>query len=346
MSDEDRNPYAPPSAFREADEEEKQRRPLAPDAATKGQRVAGALLIANALLVFIEGAVTIGQPTTPAATPGASVMPALIDLGIGASLVSGSGKTARWAVIRVGLGLLLWGGIQLAQGEYAMVALQSLVSAALLLLLLGDAGRARIAAGATAFGLYAIVSLLGIAVLVGGSNPLAAVMGTLRSDIEATPAKVVTGVAAPYSYAVPNDRWYLRKTEAAKKDNALVDRWLTRPDKDAHVIVIVEDLPPGSTLPIDAYADAVLEGAKKASANIAVLERHPLAGHLDNGMFLHTTGTIGAIDLEYYYALIADHDHAYQIIAFSMKSGFASLASEMQAMIASFKLPPRAPEVP
>jgi hypothetical protein len=343
-SDQDQNPYAPPIASHEP--EEPRRKPLAPDVATKGQRVAGALLIVNALLVFVEGAVSLGKSDAGGGTPGAAVVPAMIDLGIGVSLLSGSSKTARWAVIRVVLGLVLWGGMQAAKGEWAVVALQALVGAAFLLLILGDAGRARIAAGATAFGLYGIVSLLGLAVIVTGSNPLAGVVGTLRSDLEPTPAHVVTGVSTAYSYTVPNESWRLRKPEAAKKDNALVDRWLERPDRDAHILVIVEDLPPGSTLPIEAYADAVLEGAKTSSKTVTVLERHPLAGHLDDGIFLHTTSSIDGVDLEYNYALIADHDHAYQIIAFSMRNAFKPLAAEMGQIIASFQLPPRAADAP
>jgi hypothetical protein len=340
MSNQDQNPYAPPAASFEPPENSRPSRP--PDTATRGQRLAGALLIVNAALVLIEAAVTMGTPQPAEAMPSVGIVPAMIDVGIGASLVSGSRKTLKWAILRVVIGLVVWSGMQLVRGEWVMVALQAVVGGSFLLLLIGDAGRARIAVGASAFGLFALVSLLGIGVTVTGGNPLASVIGALRPDIEPTPTRQVTGLATGYSLTLPNDKWHLRKADAAKKDNPIVDRWLVRPDTDAHILVIVEDVP-GANLSVDAYADAILDGAKAASKNLTVLQRDPLPGHAEDGRLLHTTSTIQALELEYYYALIVDHDHAYQIVVFTQRSTFPGLAAELRQIIASFKLPPRSP---
>jgi hypothetical protein len=345
MSNQDQNPYAPPTASYEPPEDRRPSRPT--DVATRGQRLAGALLIVNAALVFIDAVISTGTPEAGAAPPGMGFVPAMIDVGIGVSLLSGSRKTLRWAVIRVVIGLVVWSGMQLVRGEWILMVLQALVGASFLLLLIGDAGRARIAVGASAFGLFTLVSLLGIVVTVSGGNPLASVIGSLRPDpdLEPAPARQVTGVATGYSLTLPNEKWHLRKAEAAKKDNPIVDRWLVRPESDAHVLVIVEDVPNGN-LPIEGYADAILEGARKVAKNLTVLERGPLPGHPDDGLLIHTKSTMEKLDLEYYYALISDHEHAYQIIVFAQHRNFPALMAEVKQIIASFKLPPRGAPTP
>lgn len=344
MSDQEQNPYAPPIASHEVSEEKRPPPPLG--VATKGQRVAGALLIANAALIVLSMVVTAGTPETSAGTPGGSLLPAAIDLGIGVSLVSGKSTTARWAVLRAGVGLVVWAGVQATKGEWILVALQTLVCASFLVLLIGNAGRARIAAGATAFGLYALVSLVGLVALASGHVPGAATAESSRADLEPEPVREVTGVRAGYSLRVPNDLWYLSKAEVAKAKNPLVDRWLVRPDKGTHLVVVVEDLPPGTTLAVDAYADAVLAGASKTAKDVTVLERHPLAGHLDDGIFAHTTSTVSAEKMESYYVMLVGPHHAYQIIAVSDRSTFTPLAAEIRQILASFKLPAPEPEVP
>lgn len=343
MSEQDQNPYAPPIDAPEAPTSSP--RPRNVDVATTGQRVAGAFLIANALFVFIEAAITTATPGSADATPGGAIVPAMIDLGIGVSLLSGSAKALKWALVRVALGVVLWTGVQASRGEWVVMAMQLVLGAAFLLLLIGEAGRARIAAGASAFGVYALVSLLGIVSIVGGVNPLAGVTGALRTDLDPVPGHVLTGVMTRYTVTTPDDHWLVRKAEAAKKDNALVDRWLVRADKDAHLLILVEDLG-GANLPVGAYADAVLDGAKKAQKDVAVLERHPLSGHLDDGVFLHTTSTLNGLSLEYYYAVISEGGHLYQLITFAMRAAFPPLAADFRGMIDSFHAPPAAPALP
>ena len=86
-------------------------------------------------------------------------------------------------------------------------------------------------------------------------------MPTPPADVEPTPTAQVTGQASKYVLSAPQGVWYLRKDEAAKQTNPLSDRWLTRPDLDAHIMVIAE-LVEGAELDADKYADAVAQNLR------------------------------------------------------------------------------------
>src|SRR4051812_45285654 len=80
---------------------------------TVGAKVAGAALIVNALLAFASFAVI---PATEGGALMRSPLPGLIDLAIGGSLLTGEQKYKTWAIVRVVLGALLYGGVSLSQG--------------------------------------------------------------------------------------------------------------------------------------------------------------------------------------------------------------------------------------
>jgi hypothetical protein len=188
--------------------------PASPARATVGQRVAGALLIGNALLVLALAAFgPHGPAAAHAVAPAATIIPSVIDLGIGATLVAGKRRIIPWAMARVGLGLVVLTALQWSSP--AAVVLQVLVSGALLLLLLGDAAQARIAVGASTFGLYAIVS----ASLVSDAATKQRRTVEPSSTLEPEPVQVVTGVTYPYTLTFPGDGWYLhsRRTRGPRR---------------------------------------------------------------------------------------------------------------------------------
>jgi hypothetical protein len=159
----------------------------------------------------------------------------------------------------------------------------------------------------------------------------------IPKDVEEAPAGEVTGVSYGYTIQAPG-AWHLRKAELAKKDNELVDRWLVRPDKDAHVLIIAEHAP-GAVLPIDGYADEVLRGAKESSTSFTLDAREPLPAHPKSGLLLRVHATINTMDLVYRYGLVTAGDRGFQIIGFAQSSAFPSVEAEIMKIIASFSLP-------
>ncbi|MDI1433853.1 hypothetical protein [Polyangium sorediatum] len=327
------NAYAPPTApLREP--------PVlsTPDTTTPAQRIAGGLLIVNTVLLLIELAVRKNHPEPGVfSSPFALIGSALIDSLIGTSLLYRSRKLLPWAIVRVVIGLVAMTA-QAAFKDPFLAGMQVLVCSALLLLLLGDASKPRMAVGGVVFGVYALLRVLGLSAEITGTNPIAVFIWQARGDIESTPAGVVTGDASHYRLRAPSDRWRLRKPEAAKKDNALADRWISRPDLDAHVLVIAEKVPGMMVLP-DALADAVIKNGKTTATAFEFVDRTPLRTHPENGRLVHTRSTTSGIEIESLTAVVATYERGYQILAFAPRQSFAQAEPELRAIVESFELP-------
>jgi hypothetical protein len=124
---------------------------------TLGARIGGVLFLANALITILD--------RIEAQSEGGSfggVAPIIIDVIIGLSLVKGDLKYRTWAIVRVIIGAIVFGGIQFANQDWLLAALQLAVSGSFLLLLIGTPGKARIAAGCTMYGAYVLLILIGL----------------------------------------------------------------------------------------------------------------------------------------------------------------------------------------
>ncbi|HVK69178.1 MAG TPA: hypothetical protein VM694_32190 [Polyangium sp.] len=327
------NAYAPPTApLREP--------PVvhAPDTATPAQRLAGGLLIVNAVLLLAEVALA-GRAPEPGvlSSPVTLIMSALIDGLIGTSFLYRSRKLLSWAIVRMGIGLVLMTA-QAALKDPFLAGMQFVVCSSLLLLLLGDAGKPRMAVGGALFGFYALIRVLDLSASVTGTNPIAAFVWQARGDIESTPAGVVTGEASHYRLRAPSDRWRLRKPEAAKKDNALADRWISRPDLDAHVLVIAEKAPGMLLLP-DAMTDVLIKNRKDAATAFELVDRTPLRTDPENGRLVHMRSTTSGFEIESLTGVVAMYERGYQIFAFAPQKSFAQVEPELRAIVESFELP-------
>ena len=134
---------------------------------------------------------------------------------------------------------------------------------------------------------------------------------------------------------LPGPQWRAVPTAVARQQNALVDRWMTRPDIDAHLLVIGEAA--GKTT-IDSLTEAVLTNGKASSDSFEILEQKPFAFASGAGRLLHTRGKMKDLEIEYYYGLVLAHDQAFQIVAFTSKDKFSTVQAELQAAIASFEV--------
>jgi hypothetical protein len=238
------------------------------------------------------------------------------------------------------LGLLLLPAIYfLLVHNPVLAVLQVLFSLSMLALLLGRAGMPRIVVASVVLGLYLTLEAVGLAGSMTGSNPIARAALTLRGDIEQDPITSVKGETFAYVLMAPaNGRWYLRKPDAARKDNPLADRWLVRPDLDAHVLVIAEKVDGAEEIDTEAFHRVVLENARKAAKSFDVVEDGPLPDR-QGAQLIHTKSVVQELQLESYYGLFASGPNIYQVVAFVPRERFGAVAPELKGIVASFTLP-------
>jgi len=301
-----------------------------------GARIAGGIMVANGLALLIEAGlnVTLGEGgTTPLPTSRYPVS-MLIDLVLGGMLLLGNAKGLTWAKVRVILGVVVLPALFFAQGQTFLAVLQIVFLGGLALLLFGDAGRLRIAGGLLGTGFALGLETLGLFAIVTGTAPLAQLQ--LAGTVEGDPVNEVQGVVCGWHLTTRGGGWYLRKADAVARDNPMADRWLVRPDKDAHVIVIAERLEQGLVVDMDKFAEVVLGNARKAAPDLKVLDRAPLEG---GGTLIHTRSTVNGLAVESYYGLYASEPWIFQVIAFAGQRQFDTVKGDLGAIVASFEAP-------
>jgi hypothetical protein len=303
---------------------------------SQGARVGGAIMVANGLALMIESGlrVTMAGVGDGADIVRPSPVAMLIDLVLGGMLLTGNAKALGWAKFRVVAGGLLLPALFFAKGEAFLGGLQLAFSTGLALLLFGNAGKLRIAAGLLGTGFGLLMETVGLFAIATGTAPLAQLQ--MAGGLESDPVSVVLGEGCPYQITAAGDHWYLRKAEEARKDNALADRWLVWPSKDAHVLVIAERIDPGIQVDMDKYAEVVLGGARKSAPDLKLVSRQELPG---GGVRLHTRGTVNGLAIESYYGLYAREPWIFQVVGFTGQRQFASVEGELAAIVSSFQGP-------
>lgn len=328
---------------------------------TPGQRIAGALFIVGAILFIIRKLVD-SRPIFPGflfdtrvplslwlTTFATFILPIaviVIDIVLGAMLLAQKKRAVAWAMVRVLLGMLLLGVGQLiflceADLDLWTILWPFTASLSLFLLLRPNATKIRIIEGAALFGVYTVVSLWEIGVQVTGTNPLGAIIETTSGDIAGKPVKVVMGKAAPYKLTLPSDKWYLRANKPDAEHASDADRWISRPDVDAHVMVVVEDAQ-GTLLFPDEYADAAIELLKKENS-VSLRNRAPLRTHPERGRMLHLLDYSDRVPTEWLVGTVATYGRGFLIYALASRQVFARIEPELRSIIESFELPPEEP---
>ena len=301
------------------------REPDAPGVVTTGSRMAGVVLLINASMNVASVALLPGEAGFN------PVHGVIADLVVGIALLTGREKWQKWAYVRAVLGGLIFGGILAAQGNWLGVAFQLMLSTSLVLMLAGRPGKLRLGAAVALCAPYFAIATLGLVAGRTGANPLNSAVLAARGEIE--PASgTLRGTQFGYCIDVPARNWYLRTEAAAHRDNPLSDRWLTRPDLDAHVMIIGEEVD-GAIVSQARYEEAVAGEAKKRLSDFHMVGREPLPG----GAALHYTGRHLRLNLEYYRGAFADGSRAYQVVAFATPEHFAKVRDELSAMMQSFR---------
>ena len=292
---------------------------------TAGSRAAGIVLLLNVVVNLTAMALL------PHESSGLSALHGLVvDAVVGGGLLTGKEKWHKWALVRAILGGVVYGGILAFQHDYSALAFQLMLSTSLVLLLLGKPGTLRIATAAVVCAPYFLMAAVGFVATKTGSNPIAA--SALAASGSISPSGgTLRGTKAEYCIELPKERWYLRDPAVARKDNELADRWATRPDVDAHVMVIAEEVP-GAVIPQDQFESAIEKEARNNLGAFHMIGRDPIA----TGAALHYSGTAKGMNLEYYRGAFADGSRAYQVVAFATPASFEKIRDEITGIVKSF----------
>lgn len=145
----------------------------AQDAATRGQRVAGGVLIVSSIVIVLE------MTLLPDLVAAIRIVAVIFDVVMGIALVTGHGRFATWALVRVVLGVLAaLMTVVIARQNHQVsgrllveTAIYSGLLVAMLLLLVGEAGRMRIALACALAGMVLALECIGVVMLLGGAAP-------------------------------------------------------------------------------------------------------------------------------------------------------------------------------
>ncbi|MDI1479040.1 hypothetical protein [Polyangium sp. y55x31] len=332
-SPDDANLYAPPAA------------PAAPPAAnqnaaraTPGQRLAGALLIVSAALWLLEsllgGRGLFGGPFT---TPLMRALPVLLDVVLGGALVLGLRRVAWLAGARVVLVLAAWTFMLVAR-EHILAAPAIVLGMAYLLLLVRDAGKPRMVVGGVLWGLCTLLDVVGLRAAVTGRNPVAAFAQIRAGEIEPEPVTVVTGEQSHYRLRLPSGDWYLHTRASTQREGPLVDRFLSRPDVDAHLFVLVEKHH-GQLLARDGLAQGAVQAEARDAQAFEFVRSRAMRSHREEGRLLWIRKTMAGIETGRLIAVVATYEWTFKIITTAPSRIFPEIEADLEGILESFELP-------
>lgn len=304
-------------------------------ALTIGQRIAGFVLILNGIFVIAASLLLPSEETL--VNP---IVSGIIDLGIGALLAAGRPKVLVWAQIRAILGGIIFSVMYIASGDPFMAGFQFLFSLALVGLLVGTPGKARIGVSITITLLLFSVEIMGIQTVLTGRNLLTSSVIKATENLETLDEGHVSGRKYPYSIRAPNDNWFLRKHEDSIRDNPDVDVWLIKPDYDAHIVIIAEAVDDKNELPLDDLVRAVIARGEEGFEAFTVEQRRPLVSHPEQGERIEASGTTEGVEVRSLYGVFAIGRFRFQIVCWAFADVFPFVADDFERVIESFSFTP------
>jgi hypothetical protein len=302
-----------------------------------GLRLAGGVLLLNALLVIAE---RVMAPQLGGQLPGgvgSSVVSIVIDAVLGVSLLMGNERHRGLAILRAALGLLVFTGLRLYQRDMVSAVVHLLFSGALLMLLLGAPSLLRRGMALAGVGLFLLLQVMGLYAVRTGSDVLGGKL-LARSDPQASgPARVVKGRKFPYQMSLPSgSSWLVRSEEATDKDNPLVDRWFIHSKSGIHLLVIGEEFPAGAELNLDAYGQNVINNLRNG-VKVDEVQSPVCTNHNDMPTCLiRVSGSTGTKEMEYEVRLFSKPGMAYQLLAFGSANAFSEQREAVQSLALSF----------
>ena len=162
---------------------------------------------AVALILFVDVLYVVLWMTSLVSLDGKAIVPMAIDLLLGIALLRGRRGARIWMLIRVVLGLVVFGIMWGIQGDYSSVAMQAGYSLAIIVLLTGSGTRARIASGVTVFVVGAVASVVMVAApsSVARQEVLASGEPDIPSHFSTYTEEAVFSISVPAEWSVAPD---------------------------------------------------------------------------------------------------------------------------------------------
>ena len=299
---------------------------LSPEQKTNCRYVAGILFL-NAILVFFQ------ILFIPDVIAGSTISPIIVDITLGLLLFFRPSKVAvNIMIFRAVIGVIFHGIGFYNNAAYLDFALQIVYGGGIIFLLtLVSLKKARnVVVGLV---LAVQISLLAISINAAYiSNNLDTIYTLENSRIEE-----LSGFYYDYSIPVPaGGDWYLRDRNAAIKDNPMVDQWMVNAEKDAHVMVIAEDIGINHLIGYPELKEQVLANARQASPRLKVLADTTTANEFHQGCILHTKSNINLLDVDFLHGIYLIGDKAFQVVAFCGSDSFEEMRDTLEAMVNTF----------
>ncbi|QRN93200.1 hypothetical protein JRI60_28815 [Archangium violaceum] len=252
--------------------------PQADSSNTGVLQLGGGILLLNAVLHLFEF-LFLPSVSTDASLRAAQLAGTLVGVGLdlllGVSFLRGKGQLRTLALIRLVVGMFLFGGMSLYQAQYLFTLVVVAFSCGVLVLIWGKPSAFLAGVGLTAVLLGVVVELFGFHRLAE-TQPLAdRARIALRPDLEGRRLGEdvsIVGDRHAYKLRVPSDGWYRRKAEVARVSDSHIDLWLTQPDGNAHLSVSVRDWSDSNAADLREARDEALEGLKRQYPGFQVSE--------------------------------------------------------------------------
>jgi hypothetical protein len=295
-------------------------------------RIAGAGFLANGVLGALSLAAGRGSASVRNAAAGAAVS-ALVSLLLGWGLLKGR-DGARKAALALAF-IALAAGLVLGAVTHVWLAagLIGLMCAGYILLLTGEPGPGRVAAGSV------VLAAGVVAGAIAATNPRL-VARELLAGSGVIHGKAVGHVAADaWSLTFPPDLWYPARAPAPSVSDVSFERQFLRPEGPAHAIVVSVKIPANRGFDMDKMADAISKATRRQFEEWDVIEVGPLPGR-GGTRVLHVRATLKGEKLELLCGLFPNPPAFYEVVVGAERSAFAGLRPELQAILESFRSGP------
>jgi hypothetical protein len=215
--------------------------------------VGGGLLLLNAVLHLFEflflPSVSMDESLRAVQLAG-TLVGVGVDAVLGVGLLRGRSELRPVVLVRLLVGMFLFGAMSLYQAQYLFTLVVFAFSCGVLALVWGKPS-------AFLGGVALTAALLGVAVEVVGFLRLASEQSlearariAMRPDLEGKPLlrdETLVGNRRPYKLPIPSDGWYRHKPDRSRAAEPHLDLWLSHPDTNGNLMVALSDWDAGET---------------------------------------------------------------------------------------------------
>jgi len=218
-----------------------------PSASTLG--LGGAILLINAVLHLFEF-LFLPSVSSDGSLRAVQLAGTLVGVGVdtllGIGFLQGKTNLRPLALVRLVVGMFLFGGISLYQAQFLFTLVVFAFSCGVLVLVWGKPSATLAGVGLTAVMLSGAVEVLGFLKLSANQSLDERAKIALRPDLEGralTQKDTLVGNRLAYSLPIPSDGWYRHKAGSPGALDAPADLWLSHPELNGHLLVAIRDNP-------------------------------------------------------------------------------------------------------